>query len=699
MARYNAIALKFIKIIKQHRNVIVDALIKNLKKKGKFKMVTNKNQKSVQSGQRRRNPRQNQNNNNKNQSQAEAIKEILVDTTNIEETRVAVVDKGSLEDFEVEATTKTQNKGNIYLAKVIRIEPSLQAAFVEYGGVKHGFLPFTEIHPDYYQLPVKDKEALIKAMHDDNSDLDDEEDVEEIKVDEKALSNNRENSKYRNHNHYKNKIRQDDNTVEVFSEEDEHAELSFSELRRDLISQYKIQEVIKPNQLVLVQVEKEERGNKGAALTTYISLAGRFCVLMPNSGKRMRFGISRKIVYREERNRLKSVLRTLDIPLGQTLIVRTAGTDKTKKEIKKDYDYMMSLWNEIREKTVVSTAPSLVYEEYDLLKKVVRDMISDSIDNVIIEGDNGFEKASEFAKEIGVDSKKILKHKDSTPLFLIKDVERQLEDIYSANVVMPSGGYLVINQTEALVAIDVNSGKATRERDIEETALRTNLEAVETVARQLRLRDMAGLVVIDFIDMLNPGNNANVEQKMREALRKDRSKVQMSRLNSFGLMILSRQRLKPSFLEVGYRQCPHCLGLGIVPNVQTASIRILRKVEEELINQKSDRLFVSTPSDVALYLLNQKRSDLENLEEKYSTSIIINGDDTLLNENVYTIERLAMNKEVGLYLREKNAVNTKRKDDVEKQYNKTLIKEFNSKQPKSSKSSAVQDNKKKGWFW
>ncbi len=666
----------------------------------------NQNQRSNRNGQgnrRQQNQRRNQqtqNNRSKNQTPVESVKEILVDTTNMEETRVAVVDTGILEDFEVEATTKTQNKGNIYLAKVIRIEPSLQAAFVEYGGMKHGFLPFTEIHPDYYQLPVKDKEALIKALHDDNSDFDDDADeVEEIKVDEKTLNNNSGNGKYRNHNHYRNKIRQDDNTVEVFAEEDERAEVSFGELRRDLINQYKIQEVIKPNQLVLVQVEKEERGNKGAALTTYISLAGRFCVLMPNSGKRMRFGISRKIVYREERSRLKDILRTLDIPLGQTLIVRTAGTDKTKKEIKKDYDYMTSLWDEIREKTVVSTAPSLVYEEYDLLKKVVRDMISDSIDNVIIEGDYGFEKATAFAKEIGVDTKKILKYKDSTPLFLIKDVERQLEDIYSATVVLPSGGYLVMNQTEALVAIDVNSGKATKERDIEETALRTNLEAVDAIARQLRLRDMAGLVVIDFIDMLNPGNNANVEQKMREALRKDRSKVQMSRLNSFGLMILSRQRMKPSFLEVGYRQCPHCLGLGIVPNVQTAAIRILRKIEEELIKQISDRMFISTPSDVALYMLNQKRSELERLEGKYSTSIVINGDDTLLNENVYTIERLSLSKDVGLFLREKNAVNTKRKDDVEKQHNKTLIKEYNSKQPKSKNNNKQNSDKKKGWFW
>lgn len=624
-------------------------------------------------------------------TQKENIKEILVDTTNVEETRVVLVDGGIVEDFEVETTTKTQNKGNVYLAKIIRVEPSLQAAFVEYGGSKHGFLPFTEIHPDYYQLPVKDKEELLKSIHIDNSDYDeDSDDIEEVKIDDKYLNNLDNKSKY--HGHYQNKIRQDDNTVEVFSEDDEHAETSFKELCHDLLSKYKIQEVIKPNQLVLVQVEKEERGNKGAALTTYISLAGRFCVFMPNSGKRMQFGISRKIVYREERRRLKNILRSLSISTGQTVIVRTAGIDKTKKEIKKDYDYMMSLWNDIRDKTMVSTAPSLIYEEYDLLKKVIRDMVSELVDHVIIDGDVGYEKASAFAKEIGVDNKKILKHNDSTSLFLMNGIEHQLEDIYSSTVTLPSGGYLVIDQTEALVAIDVNSGKATKEFDIEETALRTNLEAVTAVARQLRLRDMAGLVVIDFIDMMNPQNNASVEQKMRDALHNDRSKVQMNRLNSFGLMVLSRQRLKPSFLEMGYRQCPHCSGLGIVPSVQTASIRILHKIEEELIKRVSNRLFVSTTSDVALYILNQKRSDLEKLEQRYDTSIIINGDDTLLNLGMYTIERLSFDKDVGVYLREKSPVNTKRKDDSERLFNRNLIKEFNSNHPKI-------ERKKRRWFW
>jgi len=622
---------------------------------------------------------------------SENIKRILIDATNVEETRVVLVDNGIVEDFEVESTTKTQNKGNIYLAKVIRIEPSLQAAFVEYGASKHGFLPFTEIHPDYYQLPIKDKEELIKSLHIDNTDYDENEDIEELKVDEQYL-NNTDNSRSKSRFHYQNKIREDDNTVEVFSEDDEHAETSFDELRHDLLSKYKIQEVIKTNQLILVQVEKEERGNKGAALTTYLSIAGRFCVFMPNSGKRMQFGISRKIINREERRRLKNILKTLSIPLGQTLIVRTAGIDRTKKEIKKDYDYMLSLWNSIREKTIVSTAPSLVYEEYDLLKKVIRDMTSETVSQVIIEGENGHDKAYSFAKEIGVDQKKIIKYTDSTPLFLMYGVEHQLEDVYSANVTLPSGGYLVIDQTEALVAIDVNSGKATKEFDIEETALRTNLEAVNAVARQLRLRDMAGLVVIDFIDMMNPQNNARVEQKMREALHNDRSKVQMSRLNSFGLMILSRQRLKPSFLEIGYRQCPHCTGLGVIPNVQIASIRILHKIEEELIKKVSNRMFVSTAPDVALYVLNQKRSELERLENQYNTSIIINGDATLLNANLYTIERLSLDKDIGIYLREKNAVNTKRKDDSETLRNRTLIKEFNSKYPQIKQ-------KKKSWFW
>ncbi len=657
--------------------------------------MANKNQRqrkqnsSFQKHRKDNNIQQNQN------TETENRKELLIDATNVEETRVALMENGVLEDFEVEATTKTQNKGNIYLAKVIRVEPSLQAAFVDYGGLKHGFLPFSEIHPDYYQIPTKDKEALLKALHSDEYDYDEpEEDDIQVSPAEEAQQQNQYDNK-NSYSYHRNKIRHEDNTIETFSEDDEKGELSFDELRKSLLSEYKIQEVIKPNQLILVQVEKEERGNKGAALTSYLSLAGRFCVLMPNSGKRMRFGISRKIAYRQERRRLKDILKTLDIPLGQTLIVRTAGVDKTKKELKKDYDYMISLWNDIREKTVVSNAPALIYEEYDLIKKVIRDMMTDAIDEVIIDGDYGFEKATNFAKEIGVNNKKIKKHEGEALLFLDKNVERQLEDIYSSNVVLPSGGYLVLNQTEALVAIDVNSGKATKERDIEETALKTNLEAVEVVARQLRLRDMAGLVVIDFIDMMNPANNFAVEQKMREVLRKDRSKVQMSKLNSFGLMILSRQRLKPSFLEVGYRQCPHCAGTGIVPNVQTASVRILRKVEEELIYRHSERLFISTPSDVALYLLNQKRDDISSLERRYNTSIIINGDDGLLNESVYTIERMSLNKDLTGYLREKNPVNTKRFTDPKKQANKDLIKGFNSKRPQQQN-----NKKKKGWlFW
>ncbi|MCR5506953.1 MAG: ribonuclease E/G [bacterium] len=587
-------------------------------------------------------------------------KKILIDATHSEETRVAITENNILEDFEVESITKKEIKGNIYLAKVIRVEPSLQSAFVEYGGAKHGFLPFSEIHPDYFQIPIEDKKALLIT----SSDEEDED----------------ENSQ--------------ETGVETFSEdEDEIAEKQAEEKRKLLLKKYKIQEVIKSGQILLIQVEKEERGNKGAAITTYMSLAGRYCVLMPNSNKRVKYGVSRKIPYGEERKELKNILKDLPIPEGMTVIARTAGCNRTYKDILGDYNYLISLWNDIRKTTLASTAPALIHEEGDLLHRTIRDMYKPDIDEILIEGDEGYKQAIDFAKQIGFDEiKKIKKYNDKAPLFIENKIEAQLEAVQNPIVKLPSGGYLVINPTEALTAIDVNSGRATKERNIEETALKTNIESAIEIGRQLRLRDMGGLVVVDFIDMVDPKHNQAVEQKMREALKKDRAKVQMAKLSQFGLMEISRQRLRPSFLEVGHKVCPHCLGTGFVPSVQTASINLLRHIEEELLKKTAKRIYVAVSSDVALYTLNQKRDDLLELEERYDTSIIINGDDNILNEKSFVLEKMDLDRKLGTYFREKEPANTKFRNDSKKQKNTELIKKSPANKMQKTK------KQKKGFF-
>ncbi len=587
-------------------------------------------------------------------------KKILIDATHSEETRVAITENNILEDFEVESITKKEIKGNIYLAKVIRVEPSLQSAFVEYGGVKHGFLPFSEIHPDYFQIPIEDKKALLITSSDEDEEEEDSADT----------------------------------GVETFSEdEDAIAEKQADEKRKLLMKKYKIQEVIKSGQILLIQVEKEERGNKGAAITTYISLAGRYCVLMPNSNKRVKYGVSRKIPYGEERKELKGILKDLPIPEGMTVIARTAGCNRTYKEILNDYNYTIDLWNNIRKTTLASSAPALIHEEGDLIKRTIRDMYRPDVDEILIEGDEGYKQAIDFAKQINFDElKKIKKYNEKAPIFIQNKIEAQLEAVQNPIVKLPSGGYLVINPTEALTAIDVNSGRATKERNIEETALKTNIEAAIEVARQLRLRDMGGLVVIDFIDMTEIKHNQAVEQKMREALKKDRAKIQMAKLSQFGLMEISRQRLRPSFLEVGHKTCPHCLGTGFVPSVQTASINLLRHIEEELLKKATNRIYIAVSSDVALYTLNQKRDDLLELEERYNTSIIINGDDSILNEKSYILEKMDLDKKLGTYFREKEAMNTKFRNDSRKQKNQELIKKSPANKLKKTK------KVKKGFF-
>ena len=462
-------------------------------------------------------------------------KKMLIDAAHAEETRVVLIDGTRVEDFDFESKSRKQLRGNIYLAKVTRVEPSLQAAFIEYGGNRHGFLAFNEIHPDYYQIPVADREALMR---------------EEAEEDDSFEPASRSADP-------------DDEDAEAVVDEDDVMEEEVARRRRRLMRKYKIQEVIRRRQIMLVQVVKEERGNKGAALTTYLSLAGRYGVLMPNTARGG--GISRKITTATDRKRLKSVVQGLDVPQGMGLIVRTAGAKRTKAEIKRDYEYLLRLWENIRENTLHSIAPALIYEEEDLVKRAIRDLYDKDIEGVFVEGEAGFKEARDFMRMLmPSQAKKVQPYRDPEPLFVKYKVEDHLSQIYSPVVPLRSGGYLVINQTEALVAVDVNSGKSTRERNIEATALKTNLEAAEETARQLRLRDLAGLIVIDFIDMDESKNNRAVEKKLKDALKDDRARIQMGKISGFGLMEISRQRRRTGVLEGTTHVCEHCQGLSLI---------------------------------------------------------------------------------------------------------------------------------------
>lgn len=529
---------------------------------------------------------------------------MLIDTRHPEETRVCVIKGSRVEEFDYESSSRRQLKGNIYLARVTRVEPSLQAAFVEYGGNRHGFLAFSEIHPDYYQVPVEDREELlaqeIQAAEDHNIDEID------VKTDDGDEA--------------------DSPDVQDSAEEEKDAEIEEAAARRRSLKamkrKYNIQEVIKRRQVLLVQVVKEERGNKGAALTTYLSLAGRYCVLMPNSTHSG--GISRKISSATDRKRLKNMMSDLEVPEEMGLIVRTAGMKRTKTEIKRDYEYMLRLWNGIREKTLESVAPALVYEEGNLIKRSIRDLYTREVDEILVEGDNGYRAAKDFMKLLMPShAKKVQHYKDHIPLFHRYQVENHLEAMFQPVVQLRSGGYIVINPTEALISIDVNSGRSTREHNIEETALKTNLEASEEVARQLRLRDMAGLVVIDYIDMEERNNNRAVERRMKEVLKADRARIQVGRISSFGLMEMSRQRLRPNLLEVSMETCPHCQGTGVVRSVESAALMVLRSLEEEGIRGRSAIVRVTANPEVAVYLLNKKRSILSELESRYEFTIEI----------------------------------------------------------------------------
>ncbi|KXF90152.1 Rne/Rng family ribonuclease [Phaeobacter inhibens] len=674
-------------------------------------------------------------------------KKMLIDATHAEETRVVVVDGNKVEEFDFESENKRQLAGNIYLAKVTRVEPSLQAAFVDYGGNRHGFLAFSEIHPDYYQIPVADREALMeeeRAYAEAQRARDDEEEAKPARRQSRSRRGRTKAADVKSADVVETKdvspetaengadiagmetidltdevavaetkladvpeaaqteaVADDATTAEPVVEEavkdasdtpeaqdassesgdaegaadtatteaddaeddadaddsadtdaaadatakDENIESVADEddsedirpVRKPRPRRYKIQEVIKVRQVLLVQVVKEERGNKGAALTTYLSLAGRYCVLMPNTARGG--GISRKITNAADRKKLKDIAVELDVPTGAGLIVRTAGAKRTKSEIKRDYEYLQRLWEQIRELTLKSIAPAKIYEEGDLIKRSIRDLYSREIDEVLVEGERGYRIAKDFMKMIMPShAKNVKNYQDQLPLFARFQVESYLGAMFNPTVQLKSGGYIVIGVTEALVAIDVNSGRATKEGSIEETALKTNLEAAEEVARQLRLRDLAGLIVIDFIDMDERKNNAAVEKRMKDKLKTDRARIQVGRISGFGLMEMSRQRLRPGMIEATTAPCPHCHGTGLIRSDDSLALSILRQIEEEGTRRRSREVLVRCPVSIANYLMNQKREHIAQIETRYGLSVRIEGDPHLVSPD-FSLEK------------------------------------------------------------
>ncbi|QKS02267.1 ribonuclease E/G [Sphingomonas sp. CL5.1] len=551
---------------------------------------------------------------------------MLIDARHREETRVAVVKGNRIEEFDFESAERKQLKGNIYLAKVTRVEPSLQAAFVDYGGNRHGFLAFSEIHPDYYQIPKEDRDALLReeAEHAaeeaalraeqeaaEEADEPADDDIERFEDDGGMDPDVAEELEGENEGARPRRSSVNDDQVEALRQR-----------RMNLRRRYKIQDVIRRRQVLLVQVVKEERGNKGAALTTYLSLAGRYCVLMPNTSHGG--GISRKISNAGDRKRLKTIMAELKLPPSMGCIVRTAGLQRTKTEIKRDFDYLARLWDGIREQTLASSAPALIYGDSDLIKRAIRDIYNKDIDEVIVEGDEGYRQAKDFMKLLMPSHAKRVKHySDPIPLFQRSHVEDQLAAMYHPVVQLKSGGYLVINPTEALVSIDINSGRSTREHNIEQTATATNLEAAHEIARQLRLRDMAGLVVIDFIDMDNNSNVRKVEKAMKEALKNDRARIQVGRISSFGLMEMSRQRLRTGVLEASTRACPHCEGTGLVRTASSAGLSALRLIEDEAARGRGSILTLRASQEAAFYVLNRKRADIAEIEDRYGVRVEI----------------------------------------------------------------------------
>lgn len=667
-------------------------------------------------------------------------KKMLIDATHAEETRVVVVDGNKVEEFDFESENKRQIAGNIYLAKVTRVEPSLQAAFVDYGGNRHGFLAFSEIHPDYYQIPVADREALMEeeralAEADARAEEEDEapkkrrrrgprrrnnkpaEAVTETEVDGMetidldASDENGENDAPMaapivedepmivtqevdareeaadtdtaeadapvvetqpdtpaegaqedapeeapaaeaasedtseevpaaaddNEEPADADIAEDDQDDGIESVSDDDDAMDLRPQRRSRPRRYKIQEVIKVRQIMLVQVVKEERGNKGAALTTYLSLAGRYCVLMPNTARGG--GISRKITNAADRKKLKEIATEIDVPTGAGLIIRTAGAKRTKTEIKRDYEYLQRLWEQIRELTLKSIAPAKIYEEGDLIKRSIRDLYNRDIDEVLVEGERGYRNAKDFMKMIMPSHAKNVKHyTDALPLFARYQVESYLSSMFNPVVQLKSGGYLVIGVTEALVAVDVNSGRATKEGSIEETALKTNLEAAEEVARQMRLRDLAGLIVIDFIDMDERRNNNAVEKRLKDKLKTDRARIQVGRISGFGLLEMSRQRLRPGMIEATTQPCPSCHGTGLIRSDDNLALSILRQIEEEGVRRRSREVLVKCPVGISNFIMNQKRDHVAQIEARYGLSVRVEGDPKLVSPD-FSIEK------------------------------------------------------------
>ena len=570
---------------------------------------------------------------------------MLIDAAHPEETRVVVMRGNKIEEFDYESASRKPIRGNIYLAKVTRVEPSLQAAFVDYGGNRHGFLAFSEIHPDYYQIPVADRQALLEqekqSRIEEDSD-DDDEGEENGQKSEAAAANGCGNGNAEDASDDESdggsvvEVDDDPEQRKVESVGADDALEEASGFTRKVKRVYKIQEVIKRRQILLVQVVKEERGNKGAALTTYLSLAGRYCVLMPNTARGG--GISRKITDAGDRRRLKEVAREMEVPEGMGVIIRTAGANRTKVEIKRDYDYLLRQWESIRDLTLRSTAPALIYEEGSLIKRAIRDLYTKDVDEIIVEGAAAHREARDFMKMLMPSHIKNVKaYTEPRPLFSKHQVDSQLDSLFSPIVTLSSGGYLVINQTEALVSIDVNSGKSTREHNIEDTALKTNLEAADEVARQLRLRDLAGLIVIDFIDMEEKRNNRAVERRIKEALKNDRARIQVGRISHFGLLEMSRQRLRVGMLEGSTITCPQCQGRGMIRSVESCALSVLRSIEEHLIRHPDD-ITVRCDPQVGFYLLNQKRHSILHIENAYNVSIYLEPSADLHAEHV-KIER------------------------------------------------------------